>query len=311
MQIIDNFFEQNTFAEGSVIALGTFDGLHLGHLDVIKAAHRYAVNKSLKLLVFTFSNHPLAEIKPDAIPEKLISEEDKIKLFEELGVDVLVNVPFTADFSHLTPEDFLDKLGAFNFKCLVVGENYTYGYRGQGNVTLLRNSAKKKGFEVIIRKLIAVDQQVISSSSIRSLIKNGQLKLANRLLGREFTITGIVVKGAGRGNGLGFPTANIEFVNQELLVPASGVYAVTVQGSDFELHGMANIGYSPTFGDVYKKRLEVNIFDFKADLYGKSLKIILNAYIRSESKFNSINELLVQMHKDEKQIRDYFALLNK
>ena len=306
MQIIYNFSEKQIFTTSSVIALGTFDGLHLGHLDVIKTAQKYALEHSLQLLVFTFSNHPLSQIRPNSVPDKLISDDEKERLFNELGVDILVNIPFTEEFAHISPENFLDKLKIFNYQCLVVGENYTYGYMGKGNMQSLRLASLAQGFDLLVRPLVKSDNHIVSSTSIRALIKEGKILSANKLLGRDFTIEGKVVHGAGRGNGLGFPTANIEFVNQDLVVPANGVYAVTVQSAEFTARGMANIGLSPTFGDIKKKRLEVNIFDFNANIYGMKLKVVLNKYIRDEVKFDSIKELLLKMKQDEEEIRKYF-----
>ncbi len=306
MEIINDFCRSQIQPGSSVIALGTFDGLHVGHCDVIKAAREYADKHNYKLLAFTFSNHPLSEIKPEAVPAKLISNQEKENLFAKLGVDILVNIPFTHYFSQISPEEFLEKLKVFSFKCLVVGENYSYGFHGKGNTKTLIKSGHDDGFDVIVRKLVEIKGSVVSSSRIRDLIKNGEIALANEMLGRSFTINGKVVSGANRGGFLGFPTANIEFSDADLIVPAKGVYAAKVIISDIEHLGMANIGYSPTFGDVDKKRLEINIFDFTDDVYGKEISVSLIHYIRGERKFNSSIELCEQIQKDKDVISAYF-----
>lgn len=253
----------------TVIALGTFDGLHLGHTDVINTARDYAERSGLKLAVFTFSNHPLALIRPDLVPVRIISAEEKIKLLESFGVDYLINIPFTEDFAALSPDEFLEKLACFNYRCLVVGENFTYGFLGSGKTETLERSGRKNGFDVIVRPLVKINGNVVSSTGIRNLIQAGHIEYANRMLGRAYAITGKIVHGEQRGRRLGFPTANIELLHGEMAVPAPGVYAVTasIEGSIYE--GMGNIGNNPTFNDVEHARLEVNLFNCSGDLYGK------------------------------------------
>ena len=306
MKIIHNFYEPEINSSPSVIALGTFDGLHLGHCDVIREAHVYAKQHNLKLLVFTFSNHPLSEIRPDDVPAKLITNEEKESIFENLGVDILVNIPFTHYFSQLSPTDFLQKLKVFSYKCLVVGENYNYGFKGEGNTKTLIEAGKTDGFDVVVRNLVTIDEIVVSSSNIRKLIQAGEVATANRMLGREYSIKGRVVPGANRGNCLGFPTANLELTDIELVIPAKGVYAARVSIDSCEYIGMVNIGYSPTFGDVGKKRLEINIFDFVSDIYGKEILVKLVSFIRGERKFASPDELCLQLQRDKETVLSYF-----
>lgn len=293
----------------TVIALGTFDGLHLGHTDVINTARDYAERSGLKLAVFTFSNHPLALIRPDLVPVRIISAEEKIKLLESFGVDYLINIPFTEDFAALSPDEFLDRLACFNYRCLVVGENFTYGFLGSGKTETLERSGRKNGFDVIVRPLVKMNGNVVSSTGIRNLIQAGHIEYANRMLGRAYAITGKIVHGEQRGRKLGFPTANIEFLHGEMAVPAPGVYAVTasIEGSIFE--GMGNIGNNPTFNDVEHVRLEVNLFNCSGDLYGKTMSVQFHKYIRAEKKFSGVEELCRQIEEDKKAIKTYF--LNK
>lgn len=293
----------------TVIALGTFDGLHLGHTDVINTAKDYAERSGLKLAVFTFSNHPLALIRPDLVPVRIISAEEKIKLLESFGVDYLINIPFTEDFAALSPDEFLDRLACFNYRCLVVGENFTYGFLGSGKTETLERSGRKNGFDVIVRPLVKMNGNVVSSTGIRNLIQAGHIEYANRMLGRAYAITGTIVHGEQRGRKLGFPTANIELLHGEMAVPAPGVYAVTVsiEGSIYE--GMGNIGNNPTFNDVEHARLEVNLFNCSGDLYGKTMSVQFHKYIRAEKKFSGVEELCRQIEEDKKAIKTYF--LNK
>lgn len=293
----------------TVIALGTFDGLHLGHNDVINTAKDYAERSGLKLAVFTFSNHPLALIRPDLVPVRIISAEEKIKLLESFGVDYLINIPFTEDFAALSPDEFLEKLACFNYRCLVVGENFTYGFLGSGKTETLERSGRKNGFDVIVRPLVKINGNVVSSTGIRNLIQAGHIEYANRMLGRAYAITGTIVHGEQRGRKLGFPTANIELLHGEMAVPAPGVYAVTVsiEGSIYE--GMGNIGNNPTFNDVEHARLEINLFNCSGDLYGKTMSVQFHKYIRAEKKFSGVEELCRQIEEDKKAIKTYF--LNK
>lgn len=293
----------------TVIALGTFDGLHLGHTDIINTAKDYAERSGLKLAVFTFSNHPLALIRPDLVPVRIISAEEKIKLLESFGVDYLINIPFTEDFAALSPDEFLDRLACFNYRCLVVGENFTYGFLGSGKTETLERSGRKNGFDVIVRPLVKMNGNVVSSTGIRNLIQAGHIEYANRMLGRAYSITGKIVHGEQRGRKLGFPTANIELLHGEMAVPAPGVYAVTasIEGSIYE--GMGNIGNNPTFNDVEHARLEVNLFNCSGDLYGKTMSVQFHKYIRAEKKFSGVEELCRQIEEDKKAIKTYF--LNK
>lgn len=293
----------------TVIALGTFDGLHLGHTDVIDTAKDYAERSGLKLAVFTFSNHPLALIRPDLVPVRIISAEEKIKLLESFGVDYLINIPFTEDFAALSPDEFLDRLACFNYRCLVVGENFTYGFLGSGKTETLERSGRKNGFDVIVRPLVKMNGNVVSSTGIRNLIQAGHIEYANRMLGRAYAITGTIVHGEQRGRKLGFPTANIELLHGEMAVPAPGVYAVTasIEGSIYE--GMGNIGNNPTFNDVEHARLEVNLFNCSGDLYGKTMSVQFHKYIRAEKKFSVVEELCRQIEEDKNAIKTYF--LNK
>lgn len=293
----------------TVIALGTFDGLHLGHTDVINTAKDYAERSGLKLAVFTFSNHPLALIRPDLVPVRIISAEEKIKLLESFGVDYLINIPFTEDFAALSPDEFLDRLACFNYRCLVVGENFTYGFLGSGKTETLERSGRKNGFDVIVRPLVKMNGNVVSSTGIRNLIQAGHIEYANRMLGRAYSITGKIVHGEQRGRKLGFPTANIELLHGEMAVPAPGVYAVTasIEGGIYE--GMGNIGNNPTFNDVEHVRLEVNLFNCSGDLYGKTMSVQFHKYIRAEKKFSGVEELCRQIEEDKKAIKTYF--LNK
>lgn len=299
MEIITSLEQLHSFAAPCVVALGTFDGLHRGHLDVIGTAKQEAEHTGAKLAVFTFSNHPLEWINPAHVPVALVTPAVKLQLLENLGVDVLIDIPFNQLVADLLPQQFLERLSALNYSCLVVGENFTYGQRGVGNVYTLAASAQALGFKLIVRKLVSNNGTIISSTEIRRLITAGEVQQAARMLGRSYSISGIVAHGNERGRLLGYPTANLELVDAHVAIPLGGVYAVRAYVDGGVYGGMANIGKNPTFGDVEKPRLETNIFGFSGDIYGKTLTIEFVQRIRGEVKFTGIDALKEQLAQDK------------
>ena len=299
MEIITSLEQLHSFAAPCVVALGTFDGLHRGHLDVIGTAKQEAEHTGAKLAVFTFSNHPLEWIDPAHVPVALVTPAVKLQLLENLGVDVLIDIPFNQLVADLLPQQFLERLSALNYSCLVVGENFTYGQRGMGNVYTLAASAQAMGFKLIVRKLVSNNGTIVSSTEIRRLITAGEVQQAAKMLGRSYSISGIVAHGNERGRLLGYPTANLELVDAHVAIPLGGVYAVRAYVDGGVYGGMANIGKNPTFGDVEKPRLETNIFGFSGDIYGKTLTIEFVQRIRGEVKFAGIDALKAQLAQDK------------
>lgn len=299
MEIITSLEQLHSFAAPCVVALGTFDGLHRGHLDVIGTAKQEAEQTGAKLAVFTFSNHPLEWINPAHVPVALVTPAVKLQLLENLGVDVLIDIPFNQLVADLLPQQFLERLSALNYSCLVVGENFTYGQRGVGNVYTLAASAQALGFKLIVRKLVSNNGTIVSSTEIRRLITDGEVQQAAKMLGRSYSISGIVAHGNERGRLLGYPTANLELVDAHVAIPLGGVYAVRAYVDGGVYGGMANIGKNPTFGDVEKPRLETNIFGFSGDIYGKTLTIEFVQRIRGEVKFAGIDALKAQLAQDK------------
>lgn len=299
MEIITSLEQLHSFAAPCVVALGTFDGLHRGHLDVIGTAKQEAEHTGAKLAVFTFSNHPLEWINPAHVPVALVTPAVKLQLLENLGVDVLIDIPFNQLVADLLPQQFLERLSALNYSCLVVGENFTYGQRGVGNVYTLAASAQAMGFKLIVRKLVSNNGTIVSSTEIRRLITAGEVQQAAKMLGRSYSISGIVAHGNERGRLLGYPTANLELVDAHVAIPLGGVYAVRAYVDGGVYGGMANIGKNPTFGDVEKPRLETHIFGFSGDIYGKTLTIEFVQRIRGEVRFAGIDALKAQLAQDK------------
>lgn len=303
MLVINALGKVHRLKKQCVVALGTFDGLHLGHQDVIFAAKQEAEARNALLTVFTFSNHPLELIHPELAPTRLLTKEQKYELLESYGVDVLLDLPFNWELARLSPTEFMKKLLLLGVSGLVVGENFTYGAEGAGNCDTLARAAQEQGFSLDVRPLVTKNDIVISSTIIRQLLAEGKVAAAAELLGRPYALTGTVAHGNERGRLLGFPTANIELCEAGVAHPPEGVYAVRVLVCGKEYKGMANIGKNPTFGDVAGLRLETHIFDFAQDIYGQQLTVLFVVKLREQVKFASIDELQTQLEQDKLKCR--------
>ena len=288
------------------VALGTFDGLHAGHQHIIGHAVSLAQKTSGTSVVLTFSNHPLSVIDPSRCPPLLLSEQDKQACIEKMGIDILLSIPFTSDFLKLTPAEFIGML-VTNLQpaYIVVGPNYSFGYKGLGTPETLREAGSSYGFEVQVPEAVNIHNRLASSTLIRQLIAAGKVEEATQYLGRQFSLTGVVTKGDGIGRHLGYPTANI-VIPEVMASPANGVYAVEVQTTNNDcLHGVANIGNNPTFGGK-NRRLEVFIFDYHGDLYGQELRIIFHSRLRGEICFSGAASLQEQIQQDVHKVRQLF-----
>lgn len=288
------------------MALGTFDGIHVGHQAIIARTVQQAKAKNCSSAVFTFSNHPLSVIDADRCPPLIITNQDKIDLLANLGVDMLFNVPFTPKLLQLTPESFIEKIvNNINLQHVTVGENFNYGYRGAGNSETLTAAGVKHHFGVDVVGMVDIEGVVVSSTVIRQLVAEGAVKQAARLLGRPVTMSGKISKGDQRGRKLGFPTANFA-IGAALLIPADGVYAVYVYDeTGAKFNGVANIGNNPTFA-CQTHRVEVHILDFDRVVYDQQLKIQFIDRIRGEIAFTSVEQLIAQMKIDIEFSRKHY-----
>ncbi|MCY7900751.1 bifunctional riboflavin kinase/FAD synthetase [Bacillus inaquosorum] len=297
----------------SVMALGYFDGVHLGHQKVIGTAKQIAEEKGLALAVMTFHPHPSHVLGRDQEPKDLITPlEDKINQIEQLGTEILYVVKFNEVFASLSPKQFADQyIIGLNVKHAVAGFDFTYGKYGKGTMETMPHDLEGKAECTMVEKLTEQDKK-ISSSYIRTALQNGDVELANVLLGQPYFIKGVVIHGDKRGRTIGFPTANVG-LNNSYIVPPTGVYAVKAEVNGEVYNGVCNIGYKPTF---YEKRpeqpsIEVNLFDFDQEVYGAAIKIEWYKRIRSERKFNGIKELTEQIEKDKQEAIRYFSNLRK
>jgi riboflavin kinase/FMN adenylyltransferase len=303
MKVFQGVTEARELA-GWALALGNFDGVHLGHQALFAEARSHGHAAAL-----TFQPHPGKVLQPDLAPKLITLLPRKLELCEAWGLGAVVVQPFTRDYARTPPADFeaalLDTLGA---RHLVVGWDFTYGAARAGTVDTLREAASRRGAQVHVVAPVTVDGVVASSSKVREYILEGRVSAARRLLGRPFDLDGTVVRGQGRGRGLGFPTANVDTPNE--LRPAPGVYAIRVrlreESEGLWRPGVANIGVKPTFGGS-EVTIEAHLLDFSGDLYGKELRVQFLDRLRPERRFGSAAELAGQIKRDVEDARSVIA----
>ena len=295
MEIIKKFVKISY--EKPVVALGMFDGVHIGHASIIRRTVEIAAQIDGTAMVLTFSNHPLSVIAPENQPLAVGNRNLRREIFDSLGVQVLIEIPFTKELSRRTPEEFLSMLSEkISPAYVVTGPNYTFGRFGRGNGRMLIREGENYGFKAEVCPAVTIGRKTVSSTKIRALIAAGDLSAANELLGRNFTYTSQVMHGDKRGRKLGFPTANLEIDDRHSMLP-NGVYVVRVKVFDKIFNGIANIGDNPTF-KVAKRRLEVFIDDFSGDIYGENISVSFIEKIRDEKTFASVDELKTQLRAD-------------
>ena len=284
------------------MALGNFDGIHLGHQLIFERAKQEAMRTGGESIVFTFEPHPLKVLRPNQCPPLITPFKKKMLLIESIGIDLVICAEFTREFATLKAMEFVksilvDRIGA---RTVVVGYNYCFGHARQGDVTALERYGQQFGFEVVVVGPIRVDNQIVSSSAIRDLVRNGRMPEAARLLGRHFMVLGKVIWGTARGRLLGVPTANVEILNE--LYPMNGVYAVEVIVGNETYQGVANVGVNPTFGGS-QFSVEVHILDFNRDIYGEEIQVAFVQRIRGEKAFKTADTLIGQIKRDMEQAR--------
>jgi len=282
-----------------VLAIGQFDGLHLGHASVILSAVRIARETGMQAAVMTFHPHPKEVMRKGDYEGYLTPLRDKEDILAGMGVDVLYVVEFNEDFSRLTPQQFVhDLLIPLQTRTAVVGFDFRFGHKGAGDEQLLRTLGGEGDMTVETVPPFLLNGEKVSSSLIRGLLKRGEMDEASQWLGRPYSIRGTVIHGEKRGRTIGFPTANLELTDH-YVTPSKGVYAVRVQHGEQELHGVMNLGVKPTFHESgMKPTFEVHLLDFDGHLYDQELKVELVHYIRAERKFDSIDALISQIRED-------------
>lgn len=304
MRVFRNLDKLPAF-NNSVITIGTFDGVHIGHQKLIAKIKSLSKQIGGESIIITFHPHPRIVINPQDKSLRLLNTlEEKIALLEKYGVDNVVVVPFSRDFSEQTAESYISSFLVRNFqpKYIVIGYNHHFGVNRSGDYTLLEKMKEQYGYEMVEINKETLEEIDVSSSQIRNSLLHGDIKLANELLGHNYTVSGTVVKGLQNGRRLGYPTANIKVPDENKLIPKLGIYAVKVHHGDKTYAGMLSIGTNPTF-DGTERTIEVNILDFNKDVYGETLTLEFISYLRDEKKFESLDALIEELKNDEKHTR--------
>ncbi len=286
----------------TIVTIGTFDGVHLGHQKIIKRLVELKDKQGGEIVLFTFDPHPRKVLFPEQTDLKLITTTgEKCELLKKFGIDHVLVYPFTKAFSKMHAEEYISDIIAkgLKTKTLVIGYDHRFGSNREGNIDTLKQFASTLHFNVEEIPAQEINQLNISSTRIRKAIDEGDIKTANEFLGYSFFVTGVVVKGKQLGKTIGYPTANIFIEDTDKLIPKIGVYAVNVVLKGVTYKGMLNIGTNPTTDLDNKIKIEVNIFDFDKDIYGETLKVAFVKWIRNEEKFANLDELKLALANDK------------
>lgn len=302
--------ESEYFAKRSTaVGLGNFDGLHVGHMALVNTLISEARIHGLQSVIYTFTKHPENILRKKLFTPLLTTVGKRVQILGETALDAVYFDEFDEDYSRMKPENFvrrvlLDKLGA---KLVIAGFNYRFGYKGQGDVELLRTMGKKFNFNVIIIPPVKVDTEIVSSTAIREYVKKGEMENVFRLLGRHYSITGEVMDGKRMGRRIGFPTANLH-PEEYLILPKDGVYITkTLYNGEF-YSSLTSIGQNPTFEDSAKINVETHILNFNRDIYRSSIEVFFLSFLRDEMKFRNAQELSEKIRQDVVAAKEYFGL---
>lgn len=308
MKIFFELEEIDANIEPTSVALGTFDGLHIGHAEVLNIMKLAAQEKGLKSFVYTFSNHPKEILSPDNVPSKIMDIDEKVQIFARIDVDYLALIKFDETQIIYEPEDFVKEvlIGILNMKHLTVGHDYRFGRKASGDVTILMALADKYGYTYEIVEPIMKNEMRVSSTLIRELLQDGRIEEANFYLGRKHFIKGLVVRGKGVGHTLGFPTANLR-IKDNISTIKPGVYITETIWKGKCFPSVTNVGYNPTFEQT-GIHLETYILGIDQEMYDETIEVHFIKRLRDELKFNSLDELMNAMNKDLANTRAYFKL---
>ena len=290
----------------AVVTIGTFDGVHHGHQQILKKVVDRALNEDLTTVLLTFFPHPRMVLQKDTSLKLINTIDERARLLEGLGLDHLVIHPFTLDFSRYHAETFVEEIlvNSLNAKKVIIGYDHRFGRNRNANIEDLKRFGEQLGFEVEEISKQELEDVAVSSTKVRKSLEVGDVALANNYLDQAFMLTGTVVKGRSLGRTIGYPTANLDIAEDYKLIPAQGVYVVQSRINGKIVYGMMNIGTNPTVGGS-AQTIETYFFDFSKDLYGQELEIQLLDRIRDEKTFASVDELVKAMKEDEKYARDY------
>lgn len=288
-----------SLSTNSYVALGSFDGLHKGHLSLVRKVVELANEMNGTSVVYTFKNHPRKFIKSINSPKLILDNKEKEEILKKENVDVIYFEEFTSDFMKLSPEEFIKYLcNKFNVKGIVVGFNYRFGYKNSGDVNLLKKLSEIYNYKLFIMETCTYNEEVISSTRIRQALARGDVEEANLMLSRPFFIRGKIVHGKKLGRTIGFPTANLSF-KDEMILPKIGVYYTNVLWNNKLYKGITSVGNNPTVNGE-KITVETFILDFEKDIYEEEITVYFFKFLRNEKKFTSIDELKNQLKRDAK-----------
>jgi riboflavin kinase / FMN adenylyltransferase len=303
--IVHKNIQQLPAFKNAVITIGTFDGVHTGHQQLIKMLHAEAHAINGESVIITFNPHPRQVIASQQSQVFLLNTmAEKIQLLEKFGVDHLVIVPFTEEFSHQSALEYIENFLVDTFKphTIIIGHDHRFGNSRSGNFELLQQKANQYNYKVKEIPAFMLEENTISSTKIRTSLTKGDFITTNYYLGYQYFFSGIVIEGNKIGRTIGYPTANLQVLDDKKIIPGNGVYAVqvnaTINGTSIQLKGMMNIGYRPTVEGT-TRMIEVNIFDFDQEIYGETLTVTIKKRLRNEQKFNGLSELKAQLANDK------------
>lgn len=300
--------------KSAVLTIGSFDGVHSGHQKILERLRQLAQEVQGESIVITFHPHPRLVIYPKDNSLQLINDiEEKVALLERYGIDNVVVVPFTIEFSQQSADEYIQKflVDKFNPRYIVIGYDHRFGLNRQGNIDYLKHASRSANFDVIEIQKQEIEDIAISSTKVRKALNKGDVHTASKLLGHYFTLTGKVVKGQQIGNTIGFPTANISIENKHKLIPPYGIYAVYLVHDKERYEAMLYIGDRPTLKAYDNRTIEVNIFDFKKDIYGEIVQVELVDFIREDATFASLEALQDALKADKKSTLKILAKIEK
>lgn len=309
MQVLRSISELAELRGPLFLAIGVFDGVHLGHQAVISTSARHAAEAGGRPVVVTFDPHPVKVLRPEDAPHLITATQHKIALIRDLGVSHLLVLHFDLNFAATAPEDFVEQLVAHSrpLREICVGHEWSFGKGRAGNLALLKQLGLKHNFNVVGVEAVTVNGEVVSSTAIRKAVAEGNLVKATQMLGREYTILGTVIAGEKLGRKLGFPTANLSAHSEQF--PPNGVYVIEARRAGTLHRGVANLGYRPTVsGKKPERLLELHLFDLDRDIYGEELEVRFLRYLRPEQKFDSVEALKAQIARDVEQARESFSV---
>jgi len=296
--------------KNTVLAIGVYDGVHMGHQHLLKQLKDIASKEEMLSAVLTFVNHPRTVLVPGSCVKLITSVNDRLRLLESIGIDIVIPLTFELDLSRLRAHEFVELLqDRLRIAGLVMGPNFAMGYRREGTPETLKAIGREKGFSVTVVDPVSADGERVSSTATREAISAGDVDKAYRNLGRPFTLQGKVVTGDSRGKSLGFPTANLSIAKERIL-PGDGIYATWAYVADKQYMAATNVGVRPTFGEA-ERIVEAFILDFDGDIYDSEITVEFVERLRDELRFETPEALVAQMHKDVKQTRDVLEKLRK